>query len=69
MGQLIKFPDRALERAGYKIPRKKTGLPCDLDSAGKGAEVLFFTGVRYERYAEHRTSLPSERLKTTGIKH
>jgi hypothetical protein len=69
MGQLIKFPDRVLERAGYKNPLTKSGLPCDMKPGAKSAEVLFFTGVRYERYAEHRTSLPSERLISTSVKH
>ena len=56
MAQLIKFPVRNTERPG-----RQTAVT---DENGKqhnttSAQVLFFTGVRYERMV---TSLTSERL-------
>ena len=61
MGQLIKFPDRA----ELKTPIVKSDAPVNVGSGRKKAEVLFFTGVRYER----RLSLPSERLKAPRFTH
>ncbi len=55
MGQLIKFPVTQVGTAQKSKPvRIKQQVELQLT-----AEVLFFTGVRYERQME---SLPSERL-------
>ena len=55
MGQLIKFPVRNTDQPAASMAGKDDGSKKHRASA----QVLFFTGVRYERII---SSLPSERL-------
>lgn len=57
MGQLIKFPEPAMPTQSDREERIK-----EAKANKTSAEVLFFTGVRYER----PTSLPSQRLAQPG---
>ena len=55
MGQIVRFPveQNTITNANKQIGKKTP------QAMVKNAEILFFTGVRYERKLE---SLPSERL-------
>lgn len=64
MGQLIAFPKRTMtgnEPAGSGAHDREETRPL---KRGPGADILLFTGVRYERAA----SLPSERLPSPAVR-
>lgn len=56
MGQVIQFPAKEGEMPANRV--KKMG-PVKRPDGRKTAELLFFTGVRYER----QLSLPSQRIR------
>jgi len=56
MGQVIQFPARENEVPASRV--KQPG-PVKRSDGRKTAELLFFTGVRYER----QMSLPSQRIR------
>lgn len=57
MGQLIAFPQKRIVRTAPAAGRARPGRP--KGKAGSSAEILLFTGIRYER----QPVLPSQRLE------
>jgi hypothetical protein len=54
MGELVSF-------------RRRASAPCHATEVGPGgAEILFFLGVRYERYIEPRDTLDTKGPKKRG---
>ena len=56
MGQVIQFPAREAEAVASHV---KKAAAVNRPDGRKTAELLFFTGVRYER----QMSLPSQRIR------